>query len=226
MGEGKFKLVTVPEMDMDKNILADSTQISLDGTHVNGNGVVSARGYDKILLGRRIQNMDKKERHDFMVGLLQKGNNKFSVDSVTYENLEDRDKDLGIHYTFGLDDYVQKNGNELYVNMHLAKEYMNDLIEPDRQAPREIEYKNVQRNVSVLQVPKGYKVSYLPDNSSYSNPLFGFDIHYKVKGNTIVDERSIYMNTLMVNPKDFADWNKMIKQLTKAYNETVTLVKQ
>lgn len=226
MGEGKFKLATVPEMEMDKNILADTSQISLDGTHINGQGVVHARGYDKILLGRRIQNMDKKERHDFMIGLLQKGNNKFNTDSLAYENLENKDKDLGIHYRFGLDDYVQKNGNELYINMHLEKEHMNDLIEADRLAPCEIEYKNMQSNVSVLQIPKGYKVSYLPENSSYSNPLFGFDIHYLVKGNTVVDEKSIYMNTLMVNPKDFADWNKMIKQLTKAYNETVTLVKE
>ena len=108
----------------------------------------------------------------------------------------------------------------------LEKEYMNDLLEADREAPREIEYKGIQRNVSVLQIPKGYKVSYLPDSASYNNPHFGFDIHYKVSGNTIVDEKSIYMNTLMVEPKDFADWNKMIKQLTKAYNETVTLVKQ
>jgi transglutaminase-like putative cysteine protease len=226
MGEGKFKLATIPEMGMDKNLFTDTTKISLDGTHIKGTGVLHTSGYNKILIGRRIQNMDKKERNDFLIGLLQKGNNKFSVDSLRYENLEDRLKDLGIHYNFSLDDYVQKNGNELYVNLHLAKEYMNDLLEADRQAPREIEYKGIQRNVSVLQIPKGYKVSYLPDSASYNNPNFGFDIHYSVKGNTIVDEKSIYMNTLMVEPKDFANWNKMIKQLTKAYNETVTLVKE
>ena len=226
MGDGKFRLATVPEMDMDKNVLDDTTHIKLSDTHITGQGVVEAQGYDKIIISRRLQNMEKKEKHDFIVGLLQKGNNKFTVDSIAYQNLEDKDKALGIHYSYVLDDYVQKNGNELYLNMNLEKEFMNDLIEQDRQAPREIEYKSVHRNVNVLEIPPGYKISYQPENSSYSNPLFSFDIRYEVKGNTIISEKSISINTLMVNPKDFTDWNKMIKQLTHAYNETVTLVKK
>ena len=133
---------------------------------------------------------------------------------------------MGIRYNFSLDDYAQKNGNELYVNMDLDKDYMNDLIEQDRHAPKEIEYKSIKNNVSILNIPKGYKVSYLPENSSFKDDDFGFDIHYTVKDNTIVNEKSVYINTLMVNPTNFTEWNKMIKQLTKAYNETVTLVKQ
>ncbi|HTB05332.1 MAG TPA: hypothetical protein VK806_00165, partial [Bacteroidia bacterium] len=131
-----------------------------------------------------------------------------------------------IHYTFDLDNYVQKNNNELYINMQMEKQFMNDLMDQDRVAPREFEYKTIDRNVNTLEIPKGYKVSYMPDNSSFSNPLFGYKINYVVKGNTIVNESSIYINTLMVNPSDFGEWNKMIKKLTRAYNESVTLIKQ
>jgi Domain of Unknown Function with PDB structure (DUF3857)/Transglutaminase-like superfamily len=226
MGKDKFIVAKVPEMDMAKNVLTDTTHINISNTHIQGSGVVDASGYEKIIIGRTIQNMEKQERYNFLIGLLQKGNNKFNVDSLAYENLNDRYKQLGIRYNFSLDDYAQKNGNELYVNMDLDKDYMNDLIEQDRHAPKEIEYKSIKNNVSILNIPKGYKVSYLPENSSFKDDDFGFDIRYTVKDNTIVNEKSVYINTLMVNPTNFTEWNKMIKQLTKAYNETVTLVKQ
>lgn len=226
MGPGKFEVATVPEMPMDKNVLSDTTYIKLVNTHIEGHGIAHATGYQKIIIGEGIQNMDKKERYDYMVSLLQKGNNKFNVDSLDYQNLDDRNKDLGIRYKFSLDDYAEANGNELYINMALDKVYMNQLIAQDRVAPREKEFKSIQTSVNILQIPAGYKVSYLPQNSSYKSDKFGFNIQYIVKDNTIVNEKSVYVNTLMIEPKDFNDWNNMIKKLSRAYNETVTLVKQ
>jgi transglutaminase-like putative cysteine protease len=227
MGKGKFVIARVPVMDTSDNTYSDTTNIHLENnTVIKGDGIMRTSGYDKIMLDWRIKNMDKKDRHDFVAGLLRKGSNKFNVDSISYENLGDRNKGLGIHYTFDLDNYVQKNNNELYINMQMEKQFMNDLMDADRQAPREFEYKTIDRNVNTLEIPKGYKVSYMPDNSSYSTPLFGYNIKYTVKGNTIVNESSIYINTLMINPSDFAEWNKMIHKLTRAYNESVTLTKQ
>jgi len=214
MGKDKFEVAKVPEMDADKNVLSDTTHISLSNTHIQGRGVVNASGYEKIVTGREIQNLEKKERDHFMVGLLQKGNNKCSIDSLVYHNLDDRYKNLDINYNFSLDDYAQQNGNELYVNMALDKEYMNDLIEQQRKAPREVEYKNIKRNVDVLQIPNGYKVSYMPENSSFKDNNFGYDIKYAQKDNTVVSEKSVYVNTLMIKPADFPEWNKMIKQLS------------
>jgi hypothetical protein len=226
MDNNKFEVARIPEMDMHKNILEDSTNMHLDNSHLLGNGVVSATGYEKIFTGRKIANMEKSERNNFMVAFLQKGNNKCSVDSIVYENLEDKNKKLGIKYDFSVDDYAQQNGNELYINMALDKEYMNDLVEQQRKAPREIEFKSIKRNVDVLDIPSGYKISYLPQNSSYKDDRFGYDIKYDVQNNKIVSEQSVYVNTLMLNSNDFADWNKMIRQLSRAYNESVTLVKK
>jgi transglutaminase-like putative cysteine protease len=227
MGEGKFRIATVPTMDTSDNMYIDTTNIRLENnTMIKGDGVVRTKGYDKIILDWRIKNMDKKDRHDFVAGLLQKGNNKFRVDSISYDNLGDRNKELGIRYNFELENYVQKNGNELYVNMQMEKQYSNDLIDQDREDPREFEFKRIDHNVNTLAIPAGYKVSYLPDNSNYSNPLFGFTIKYTVKDNMIINDSYIYINTLLLNVSDFSEWNKMIRKLTRAYNESVTLIKQ
>jgi len=226
MGPGKFEILRVPVMDTDKNEFIDSTYLTIDNSLLKGNGYLKAKGYEKIITGRQLLNYENKEKKDLLIGLLQKGNNKFRVDTSAVENLEDRDKDLGIRYKFEINDYLQKNDNDVYINMQLEKEYQNDLLEPDREAPREFEYKNITKNINTLEVPEGYKVSYLPSNSSYYDPQFGFKINYEVKNNTIIYRSYIYINTLMINPVDFDKWNKMIHQLTKAYNATVTLTKQ
>ena len=193
---------------------------------LKGQGYLRARGYEKIITGRRLLNYENKEKQDLLVELLRKGNNKFRVDSTSIENLNDRDNDLGIRYKFEVNDYLQKNDKDVYINMQLEKEYKNDLLESDREAPREFDYKNINKNVNILQIPKGYKVSYLPANSSCSDPMFGFNINYTVKNDKIIYQSYVYINTLMINKPDFDRWNKMIRQLTKAYNETVTLTKQ
>jgi hypothetical protein len=213
-------------MDTDKTQFIDSTYLTIDNSTIKGNGHLLESGYAKIITGRQLLNYENKEKKDLLVGLLEKGNNKFRVDTSSVENLENRDKDLGIRYKFEINDYLQKNSNDVYINMQLEKEYQNDLLEPDREAPREFEYKILNKDINILQIPKGYKVSYLPANSSYSDPMFGFKISYQTEGNIIVYHSYVYVNTLMINPPDFDKWNKMIRQLTKAYNATVTLTKQ
>ena len=226
IGPGKFEILKVPVMDTDKNEFIDSTYLTIDNTEIKGTGYLRARGYEKIITGRRLMNYENKEKQDLLVELLQKGNNKFRVDSSSFDNLNDRDKDLGIRYKFEINDYLQKNDKDVYFNMQLEKEYQNDLIEPDREVPREFEYKNISKNVNILEIPKGYKVSYLPANSSYSDPMFGFKINYTMSDNKVIYRSYLYINTLMLYKEDFERWNKMIRQLTKAYNETMTLTKE
>ena len=226
MGAGKFEILKVPVMDMHKNELIDSTFLTIDNSELYGNGYLTISGYDKIITGEQLLNYENKERQDILSDLLRKGNNKFRIDSSSFDNLKDRDKDLDIRYKFEINDYLQKNGKDIYINMQLKKDYQNDLIQPDRETPRVFEYKKIRKNMNTLEIPKGYAVSYLPPNSSYSDPMFGFNIQYMIKNNTIESRSYIYINTLMLNPGDFDRWNKMIHQLTKAYNETVTLTEQ
>ena len=223
MGPDKFEILKVPVMDTDKNEFIDSTYLTIDNAVLEGNGYLRAKGYDKIITGERLLNYENKEKQDLLIGLLRKGNNKFRIDSTAIYNLKDRDKDLGIQYKFEINDYLQKNDKDIYINMQLEKEYLNDLIQPERETPREFEYKRIDKNMNILKIPNGYKVSYLPPNSSFSDPMFGFNIYYQVKDSTIIYRSSIYVNTLLLNPADFVRWNKMIHQLTKAYNETITL---
>jgi transglutaminase-like putative cysteine protease len=225
-GADKYEIVKVPILDTDKNELIDSTRLIIDNSQIRGDGNFTAKGYAKVDISEELLNYENKEKKNLLVALLGKGNNSFRIDSSSFQNIADKDKDLNIQYKFEINNYIQRDDKDVYVNMLLSKKYQSDLIENDRQAPREFEYKNIDKSINVLQIPEGYKVSSIPDSSSYTNPMFGFKINYRLKGQTLICQSYIYVNTLMLNAADFGQWNKMIHQLSKAYNETVTLTKE
>jgi hypothetical protein len=83
----------------------------------------------------------------------------------------------------------------------------------------------VDKDVIVTEIPKGYTVGYKPPDVSFKSPRFGFDIKYTEKNGKIYADKTLYVDTLMIMPAEFEEWNKMVKQLSRAYNETISLKK-
>jgi hypothetical protein len=227
MGEGKFEVVTVPVVPADKNLRIDSVFMNF-GEHgaIKGRGSMRAHGYEKIHLIYPMDAMNQDEKTEFLTGYLEKGSNKFTVDTLFYDNLYDRDKDFTIGYDYSIDGYAHTNGNEMYVNMCLDKSYMNALIDTARRtAPLEIDYLSTERHVSVLNVPEGYAVSCMPKDQHFSIGDYSYSIKYRMDGNRLICEKEIIINSLMVQPAQFGQWNTFVQSLTAASNENVTLSK-
>ncbi|MGL4598136.1 MAG: DUF3857 domain-containing protein [Bacteroidia bacterium] len=229
-----YKVIRVPVIPKEQNTRVDSVVMyadlsteNLSSVSLYGNGYSSIRGYEKIHLTYPLDAMNEQDKLKFFVGYFEKGNNTFGVDSLHFLNLYDRSKNLEVDYKFRINDYVRRNGNELYVNFNIDKSFQNRLLDSEkRQAPLEIDYLNTERHVTIMEIPEGWTVGYLPPNASYNGTDFGFTISYKQIGNRIYCERNIYINTLLVKPEQFETWNKFIKLLGKAYTETVIIKKK
>ena len=76
-----------------------------------------------------------------------------------------------------------------------------------------------------IVIPEGYSVEYKPDNYEFSNPLLNAKITYTQQGNKLVVNQEMKVNTLLVEKKQFADWNTAIKSITKQYNQNIILSK-
>jgi len=227
MGPDKFEVVTVPVIPADQNVRVDTVFMQI-GEHgkVFGNGSMYARGYDKIHLTYPMDAMNSEEKVEFLTGFLKKGSNKFLIDTLEYENLYDRDKDLGVTYDYSIGGYAHANGDEMYINMCLDKAYMNGIIDTSRrEAPVEIDYKSTEKHVSILTIPEGYVISCMPQDRSYTIGDYSYSITYKQTGNTLICEKIIVVNTLLIQPDQFDEWNLFAASLSTAYNENVTLKK-
>ena len=226
-GEGKFEIVTVPIIDSYKNLRTDSVLLKFgDHNTMSGTGSITVVGYEKIDLTYPLDGLSDVERTNFFKTFLQKGNNKFIIDSLSYDHLYDRDKPLRVNYNYNIGDYGHTNADELYVNMQLDKSWQNLILDSTlRTAPKEIDYKNNEVDVTILDLPSGYTADCLPSDRKFGGDDFGFDISYREVGNKIIATKKVYINTLMIEPSQFAQWNEFIAKLTDAYSENITLKK-
>jgi len=223
-GENHYEIIKVPIVSKEKNTLNDSTTINIENKIIKGTGKSVFTGYKKLDVFYKKYSKSKEEADDAMKAFLSKGSNKFIVNSFKYDGLEDKDKDLVINYDYTLPDYAQVLNDEIYINLNLDKALNNDDIDiATRKTDKEIEYKMINHHISKLNVPNGYKVKYLPSDDSFHDGEFGYDIKYKQEGNIVYCDKSLYLDYLILYKSKFETWNKMIKQLDKAYKEVVVL---
>jgi transglutaminase-like putative cysteine protease len=221
--DGAFELVEVPVVPAAENGLFDTVNVKLSGRQLAGEGKSLFTGYHKIRMTERISRMTEKERMKYFKSFYNKGSNRFLLDELNFNHLEDKYTPLEVTYHFNIADYAGANDDELYVNLNLDKPLLNNLIEKERKLPIERDYQRLTQHVVKFTVPDGYRVTYLPENSSYQHEAFAYEISYQQQGNEVLLTTSLTINHLQLELEQFADWNSMIQSLGEAYAEVLVL---
>ncbi len=227
IGNGStYELVKVPEIPKEFSQVIDSMDITYTDNKISGTGSSTFKGYDKEYLMYQIKNKDDKEKTKYLSKFLGEGNNKCSVDNITTQGDDSRDAPVYFNYTVSIPDYVTSTDNELYVNLNLNKYLQDEDVDTAlRKLPIEYNYKHELHTRYKFKLPDTYSVDYLPPNAEYNGKDFGFAIKYKKEEGYISLDKSVYVDELVMNTNEFGAWNDMIKQINKAYKETVVLKK-
>ncbi len=131
---------------------------------------------------------------------------------------------IDINYEFQVENYLRSFKNEIYVNLNLEKTFKDFKADTTISiAPIDNDFHFVKKDITSVEIPEDYKLEYLPKNSAYTNDHFWYKIDYRTEGNKVIQEKNICFQFLNLPASEFDDWNKMIKQLNKAYRETVVL---
>jgi hypothetical protein len=224
INEKEYKLLRVPVIAADVNVVVDSTFISIADNGIKGKSSVYYSGYFASDINNSLLYRDAKETRDFVKYKMSKASNKFILGDYTITN-KNRDENLiNIKANFELPDYGKKVADELYINLNLEKFFTTSVIDTaKRKVPLENDFKYIIRQYSILDIPGSYKVSYLPKNFSIKNDFMAFDLEYGVQGNKVIAKQEIKNNFLMLQPKDFPVWNNAVKELIKQYKEQVVM---
>ncbi|MEI6124434.1 MAG: DUF3857 domain-containing protein [Bacteroidota bacterium] len=225
LSDTKYDIYTVPEVLYDINAYRDTVNISINKGKIEGKGSLQLSGYYYSNMRDNIENIkDANEKTTFMRSYLEKGNNKCVIDKydiITSPN------NLCINYEFNLANHIVVTENELFLNLNLSQPYDNfELFKDERQLDYEFYYKSALYITNVLNLPEGYEVSYIPNNTKFENEKFSYSISYETKGNQIIYHFSSKTNILLLKPFQFADWNKMLKQLRSDFKESIALKKK
>ncbi|HSZ26078.1 MAG TPA: DUF3857 domain-containing protein [Cytophagaceae bacterium] len=219
-----FEIVEVKVIPAEQNKFSDSIQITLDKTKIIGSGVCLNSGYFNTTLSHKLAESNKEEKL-ILKNYLNKSSNKLIIDSAKVSNVFGRENPVIINYHFNIENYAQQNQDETYINLHLDKDYSNNAIEPERTRSIEREHTTLLSYYIRFNIPTGYKVEYLPPNVKVDYGKYAIDIDYKKTETSVVLTKEIRIEELLTERKNFDTWNKMIKELKKAYSEVLIIKK-
>lgn len=225
VADDEYKILNVPIIEKEKNTLVDSTIMELSDKTLKGVISINMQGYFAQSMQGTLTYTDEKDLQERLKGNFNRGSNKFTIASVETGNRSDKNK-IRLTAQFTLQDYAKKIGDEYYINLNLLRLFEHQEIDfPRRKAPIEYSYLFTKKYVTVLKIPDGYKVSYLPQSKSYHNEVWGFDLTYEQKGNQIIVTQQYNNDFLLLTPDKFEQWNKVLEQLLPLYKESVSLSK-
>ena len=225
ISKDKYELAMVPIVEATGNAYLQNTTFTIEGNKVKGMSKVSVSGFHRDRVLATLKENAGVEQTEFLKGMLQLGNNKFHLEKHEISDRDHRDKPLRIHYTFNVDNYVVQAENELYVNMFLFK--LNELSEVNTK--REVDYHldntaQIKQNVT-FQLPKGYKINYIPENKTVVTDKYAFAITYEKKADAIVLDFDIKVNYIELKKEELQGWNDFLNLLKEQLAESVSIVK-
>jgi hypothetical protein len=223
INEKEYKILKVPIIEKTKNTLVDTTWMELTKDGIKGKIKQDLRGYYAMNTYGRLMYWKQKDMHENMKDHFERGSNKFQLDTFSVVKKE-TNNEISMTGDFRLPDYAKKLGNEYYLNLNLFKFFQNEQIDyPRRKMPVEYNFKSVRKYVTLLKIPDGYKVTYLPQSKSFHNKIWGFDMQYTQKGNYIILTQEFDNENLLLTSDEFEPWNKVLENLLPMYKETLSL---
>ena len=225
-----YKIVTIPVVPAEKNVTVDSSFIRMsdkNSSTLEGEFKAKYVGYPAWNLGFVLgyETKDKEETEKLVEKLTTRGSDKYDLGKYKLTTSEKGNRDVSINGNFDVEGYVHNIGKDYIVNMNLTRFMEDEHIDTtDRKAAWYFKYKNIVKEVVVLDVPAGYKVTYLPKNAQGKlDDMWSYKITYKSDGKKITQTREYTINTMSISPRYFNEHNKVVDELEKQYKESVVL---
>lgn len=220
-----YEAVRIPVTNSDKSIVVDSSHVQVADNNMTGNVSIQMSGYNAWGIKSILKYKNENEKEETFNRITQRGNNKYHQASFDYNIFDNPNKEVVINAGFELPGYVRKAGKDYYINLNLLRNSVGDNTDlQDRTAPIERDYKEVSKQIVVLDIPKGYKVSHLPDPKQEKLDGVGsYSIRYETDGKTVTLSKELTMDALYIEPKQFKDFDKMVSALQNNYKESIVL---
>jgi len=220
-----YKLISVPVQKPKQSITDVTSIINIENNMVKVSEKRLLTGYEKIdFITDYLYKKDTKTEEEFLNTTLALGNNKTNYNNINRENFDNKSKALELSYDLSIESYVKKVSDKLFINLNIDKVLSKSMIDiNEKKYDKKIDHTYTKNYITTLNIPEGYLAKFIPESISFENPNYGYKISYTQEGNSIIQNKTIYVNTLGVKKQDFESWNEFIKSLIKAYKKSIIL---
>ena len=223
--ENKYKIIKVPESPAANNIISDSTFLSVNERQAAGKVYMDFHGYPSWDIQIQMMYKKNKDVENWVRELTLKGSNKYVQNSYQFTKSDTGNKDCRITADFKIDDYVQKIDKEYYINMNVDRYMEQSNIDTEgRNIGVFYKYDNTVKEVVVLTIPAGYRVSYLPKETAGTlKGCFDYKIQYTATDKVVTLIKEFDLTSMSIAPEQFVQYNKIVDDLNKQYKESIVL---
>ncbi|NQX85696.1 MAG: DUF3857 domain-containing protein [Flavobacteriaceae bacterium] len=221
-----FKIVKVPLQEPNTSVTKVNSAIRLENGSIKVDEQRLLSGYEKVnMVSDYTYKKADKTEEEFLNTTLTLGNNKTKYSNIKKTHFDNSRTPLELSYTLHIDNYSKTIGKKTFINLNIDKTLSKSKIDNinSRKYSKKIDYKFEKKYTTSFTVPDGYKVNAIPKDFAFEHPNYSFQINYTQDGATIIQHKTIKINTLSIQKSEFESWNTFIKSLIKAYKKSIII---
>lgn len=223
-GENYF-IDKVPAYCADSNLHEIKRTARIEGENLIGQNQLTFKNDYKTSIMVEYNNLKTEHKDDAVGYFLSKGKNE-SVANVQIIGIDNRDLPLTFKNDYILKHNVVNSGKELYLTLDYTRDFFSFSFDSTRLFDYEFQNNELKTQEVKLTIPAGYSVKYTPSNFERKGEDYSFKITYTLQGNELIYKTELKIPDGIIHKKNFADWNKTIKDLNKFYKEQIILTQK
>jgi hypothetical protein len=215
-----YAIETVPEAKPEENRQFTKADLVLKDNKIAGHVKVSFQGEASNFFHYVYNTLPASRRKDFINGLVQLNNRATEVSNVITSDFKNRDIPIVIEGDVDLSEQVTVIENRYYTSIDFFPGMITGFIPDDkRQCPIDMDAIYVSVDEVTLQLPEGAKPISLPGNFKSAFQHNEMEAAYVTQDNKIVLQKTMRINTPVINRSDFNDWKDFLNKI-RSFNKS------
>lgn len=199
---------------------------AIEGNKLVGRFTNKSKGY--YALKERMAFRDEKTGAYWLKRLSKDGIN-IAMDSFTVNNYDNIGEDFTSEFQFELNDWVTENENFLYISPMIYTTWKDNPFKSEkRYYPVDYDYRFSQQYAFQLEIPSGYEIEQLPEDTTVQLPNKGgsFRFSTSVLNNKIQFVAILDVKRLQYQPSDYEALKLCYDTMLAKYDEMIVLRKK
>lgn len=221
--DSEYKVIKIPTTDYKKNTRTDSLNLQIVENFLLGKVKTNLTGYKKEDFLYKELSLKYKNSTQLLQEFLQIAeNNTHYTDSSIVKN-----KTIGIKSNVQIKNKIFNSDSKMYINLNLNPD-INEIKPKDlkeRNNPILEDYKEKYTMICKLEIPKGYEITYIPENTNYENTFFKIVGTYSKSQNYLIYTKELISNYMLLEKENFADLKTFLDKNANLNEQKIILQK-
>jgi len=198
----------------------------IDGNALATRGTMTFTGESKQYIMAAINSMGTHSRDEVVRKFLECGRVEDKVPEFNISGADSKSDKIELNFTEIRRSGVQSSGDEIYIAMDNRQDFRFSSIDTlKRKTDLLFPFKEYTVRHELLEIPDGYTIARLPENTSIEGPGYTVRIDYSTDGKFVIYHKTITMSGTLLKKSDFAAWNRDMAALRRCYMQQVVLKK-